>query len=62
MRVTSKCNLGNPPPETSRAILRRSIEESLRRLRLSRLDLFFLHSNIVPDESFMRAGADAAAV
>ena len=52
VRVTSKCNLGNPPPGEIEAILRRSIEGSLRRLRLSRLDLFFLHSNVVPDEAF----------
>src|SRR5512133_3270142 len=37
VRVTSKCNLGNPPPGEIDAILRRSIEASLRRLRLSRL-------------------------
>src|SRR4051794_11929453 len=53
VRVTSKCNLGNPPPGDIEAILRRSIEGSLRRLRLSRLDLFFLHSNVVPDAAFM---------
>ena len=35
------------------SILRRSIEASLRRLRLSRLDLFFLHSNVVPDAAFI---------
>ena len=58
VRVTSKCNLGNPPPDEIEAILRRSIEASLRRLRLSRLDLFFLHSNVVPDEALRgRPGA-----
>jgi aryl-alcohol dehydrogenase-like predicted oxidoreductase len=61
IRVTSKCNLGNAPPENIESLLRQSIETSLQRLRLSRLDLFFLHSNIVPDESFIaRAGPDAA--
>src|SRR5215471_12407538 len=49
VRVTSKCNLGNPPPGDIETILRRSIEGSLQRLRLSKLDLFFLHSNVVPD-------------
>src|SRR6185369_5954981 len=29
VRVTSKCNLGNPPPAEIEAILRRSIEASL---------------------------------
>jgi aryl-alcohol dehydrogenase-like predicted oxidoreductase len=41
VRVTSKCNLGNPPAGEIEAILRRSIEASLGRLKLSRLDLFF---------------------
>jgi aryl-alcohol dehydrogenase-like predicted oxidoreductase len=48
VRVTSKCNLGAPPADQVESVLRRSIEESLRRLRLPRLDLFFLHSNLVP--------------
>ena len=61
MRVTSKCNLGEPPPGEIEPILRRSIEGSLRRLRLDRLDLFFLHSNVVPDSDH-RARWPAAAV
>jgi len=60
VRVTSKCSLGNPEPEQIEPILRRSIEESLRRLRLSRLDLFFLHSNVVPDEHPTRRQPEAA--
>ena len=61
IRVTSKCNLGNPPSAEIETILRRSIETSLQRLRLSKLDLFFLHSNVVPDAAFIaRAPADAA--
>jgi aryl-alcohol dehydrogenase-like predicted oxidoreductase len=43
-------------------MLRQSIDASLKRLRLPHLDLFFLHSNIVPDQAFIgRAGAEAAA-
>ena len=61
VRVTSKCNLGNPPPREIEAILRRSIEGSLRRLRLSKLDLFFLHSNVVPDEAYTAGWGDAGA-
>ena len=61
LRVTSKCNLGNAPPDQVEDLLRRSIETSLERLRLPRLDLFFLHSNIVPDQAFIdRAAANAA--
>src|SRR6476660_1096811 len=59
VRVTSKCNLGNPPAGEIESTLRRSIEGSLQRLRLSRLDLFFLHSNVVPDEGFAAEWGDA---
>jgi aryl-alcohol dehydrogenase-like predicted oxidoreductase len=62
LRVTSKCNLGNLPPDQIEGTLRQSIEASLKRLRLPRLDLFFLHSNIVPDQAFIaRANPDAGA-
>jgi len=61
VRVTSKCNLGNAATGEIETILRRSIAASLQRLRLSKLDLFFLHSNIVPDEAFIaRSPGDAA--
>src|SRR6266513_5201058 len=60
VRVTSKCNLGEPAPGKIEAILRRSIEGSLARLRLSRLDLFFLHSNVVPDRAHIARWPDAA--
>ena len=53
VRVTSKCNLGNPPKEGIERILRQSIEASLRLTQLDRLDVFFLHSNIVPDGDAM---------
>jgi len=42
-------------------LLRPVIEASLQRLRLPRLDLFFLHFNIVPGgASSPRAGPEAA--
>jgi aryl-alcohol dehydrogenase-like predicted oxidoreductase len=61
VQVTSKCNLGEQPPAEIEAILRRPIQGSLKRLRLSRLDLFFLHSNVVPDASHIAGRPDAAA-
>ena len=61
VRVTSKCNLGNPPGDQVEGILRRSIEDSLRRLRLTRLDLFFLHCNVAPRSSPMWGNPDAVA-
>ena len=60
VRITSKHNLGNPPTDRIEANLRQSIEESLQRLRLSRLDLFFLHSNVVPDGHSMLNHPQAA--
>src|SRR5712692_10628623 len=60
VRVTSKCNLGNAPPAEIEGRLRQSIEGSLTRLRLSRLDLFFLHSNVVPDAAHLARRPDSA--
>jgi len=60
VRVTSKCNLGNAPPAEIEPLLRQSIEGSLKRLRLSRLDLFFLHSNVVADAAQLARRPDAA--
>ena len=61
VRVTSKVNLGNAPSDQIEMRVRQSIAASLSRLRLSRLDLFFLHSNVVPDAHFMEQRPDAAA-
>jgi aryl-alcohol dehydrogenase-like predicted oxidoreductase len=61
VRVTSKCNLGAAPPGEIETLLRQSIDGSLKRLRLSRIDLFFLHSNVVPDAEFLAQRADGAA-
>jgi len=60
VRVTSKCLLGDAPAAEIETRLRRSIAESLGRLRLGHLDLFFLHSNVVPDDHPMRRHPDAA--
>ena len=60
VKITSKCNLGDPSPKEIETLLRQSIEGSLGRLQLSRLDLFFLHSNVVPDEDHRTRWPDAA--
>src|ERR1700758_1010610 len=60
VQVTSKCGLGNPSLEEIEPRLRQSIEGSLGRLRLTRLDLFFLHSNVVPDEAHRARWPEAA--
>ena len=61
VRVTSKCNLGNAAPSEIEPMLRQAIEGSLKRLRLSHIDLFFLHSNVVPDGEHVARRPDAAA-
>jgi aryl-alcohol dehydrogenase-like predicted oxidoreductase len=60
VRVTSKCLLGDASAAEVETRLRRSIEDSLARLRLKHLDLFFLHSNVVPDDHPMRRLPNAA--
>src|ERR1700733_14579623 len=60
VRVTTKCNLGNPPPERIERTLRQSIEASLRLTQLDRFDVFFLHSNIVPLGDGMWRRADTS--
>jgi aryl-alcohol dehydrogenase-like predicted oxidoreductase len=49
VRVSTKCMLGNPPPHEVLLRLERSLEQSLARMKLQRVDLFFLHGQIVPD-------------
>ncbi|MDP6688833.1 MAG: aldo/keto reductase [Alphaproteobacteria bacterium] len=61
VRVTSKCLLGNTPKDQIEGRLRQSIHDSLSRLRLQRLDLFFLHSNVAPDGHPMQQHPDAGA-
>jgi len=60
VRVTTKCLLGDAAPGEIDARLRSSLEDSLRRMRLERVGLFFLHSNIVPDDGPLRAHPLAA--
>ncbi len=59
VRVTSKCLLGAAPAAEVETRLRQSIADSLARLRLKHLDLFFLHSNVVPDDHPMRRHPNA---
>ena len=60
VRVTSKCGLGNAPRAEIEPLLRQSIKGSLKRLRRSRLDMFFLHSNVVPDAQYIARWPDGA--
>jgi aryl-alcohol dehydrogenase-like predicted oxidoreductase len=49
IRFTTKCQLGTVPAADVAGTIRRRLERSLATLRLDRVDLLFLHSNIVPD-------------
>ncbi len=50
VHVTTKHVLGAPPAAEVYDRLRESLEGSLERTRLARVDVFFLHGMIVPDE------------
>ena len=60
VHVTSKCNLGTPPADRVYPTLRQSIETSLRLLQRDKLDIFFLHSNLVPDGHAMWNAPDVS--
>jgi len=49
VRVTTKCQLGGPPPKETGARLEASLDASLEAMGLDHVDVFFLHSNIRPD-------------
>ena len=50
IKVTTKCRLGTTDPDEIEKALTDSLSASLERMRLERVDIFFLHSNIVPDD------------
>ena len=50
VRVTTKHRLGQTDPEAIEKNIRDGLEESLKRLRVEQVDLFFLHSNIIPND------------
>src|SRR6059058_4739820 len=51
VRVSTKCAVGNRAASEVLPLLERSLDESLARLQLDRVDLFFLHNQIIPDAS-----------
>jgi aryl-alcohol dehydrogenase-like predicted oxidoreductase len=51
IRVSTKCAVGNRAASEVLPLLEQSLDESLARLQLDRVDLFFLHNQIVPDET-----------
>ena len=51
VRLSTKCRLGNPAAGDVLSILEASLEQSLGRLGLDHVDLFFLHNQIIPDDA-----------
>ena len=49
VRVETKCSLGNPPTGEVLRILEERLDESLRRMKLERVDIYLLHGHLVPD-------------
>ncbi len=49
VKITTKCGLGTPPPGEAAERLEDSLAASLAAMRLQRVDVYFLHSNIAPD-------------
>jgi aryl-alcohol dehydrogenase-like predicted oxidoreductase len=49
VRVTTKCQLGDAPAAEIYNRLSESLTQSLQRMQLQRVDIFILHSNVVPD-------------
>jgi aryl-alcohol dehydrogenase-like predicted oxidoreductase len=58
VRITTKHGLATVPAGEAAGRLAASLEESLKAMRLERVDLFFLHSNIRPDAFTYAHGAD----
>lgn len=50
VRITTKCGIGSPAPAEVYSRFRASLERSLAAMRLERVDLFFLHNEICPDD------------
>jgi aryl-alcohol dehydrogenase-like predicted oxidoreductase len=50
VRITSKCGLGSPPAGETAARLEAALDNSLKVMRLEKIDLYFLHSYIAADD------------
>ena len=57
VKITTKCQLGTPPASGAAWELAQSLRASLEQMKLQRVDLFFLHSNL-HGEGFAYAHGD----
>ncbi len=58
LKFTTKCGIGSPRADQIRPGLEASLDASLKAMRLERVDLFFLHSNIHADDFAYTHGND----
>jgi aryl-alcohol dehydrogenase-like predicted oxidoreductase len=56
VRITTKCQLGEPAAGTAAQVLEASLDASLRAMGLDFVDAFFLHSNICEDDTVYAFG------
>jgi aryl-alcohol dehydrogenase-like predicted oxidoreductase len=56
--IASKCGLGSPPVGEAAARLESALDNTLKVMRLEKIDLYFLHSNIASD-AYAYAHGDA---
>jgi len=56
LRITTKCQLGEPASGAAAGILEASLDASLAAMRADRIDIFFLHSNICEDDTVYAFG------
>ena len=51
VQVSTKCGVGNPPAQEVASLMEGSLDESLARMKLERVDIFLFHNNIIPENS-----------
>jgi len=56
VRITSKCQLGTVPSGTAAAAIEASLDASLAAMKLDRVDVYFLHTNICEDDAVYAHG------
>jgi aryl-alcohol dehydrogenase-like predicted oxidoreductase len=61
VRITTKCQLGEPTVGTVLTKLEESLDASLEAMRLDHVDVYFLHSNICEDDAVYAHGNDQRA-
>jgi aryl-alcohol dehydrogenase-like predicted oxidoreductase len=61
VRITTKCQLGEPSAGSAAAKLEASLDASLDVMRLDHVDIYFLHSNICEDDTVYSHGNDQRA-